>query len=62
MTEFENYFEMYLRQSFLLDDSTHKNKAISATIVERKLTVVPHNTWMQMGTPSFISLRKNSRG
>lgn len=62
MSEFENHFEMYLKQSVLIDETTHQNKAISATILERKLTVVPHNTWKELGNASFIMLKKDSRG
>ena len=35
---------------------------MTAEIVERKLTVVPHNTWKQIGQEAMISLNSDSRG
>ena len=31
-------------------------------IIERKLTVVPHNSWKAIGSQSFVSLNKEING
>jgi len=35
---------------------------VKAEVIERRLTVVPHNTWRALTEPSFVSLHANSKG
>ena len=48
MNEIENSFKQYLRK-LCMATSASQNRAVTAEVVERKLTVVPHNTWKQIG-------------
>jgi hypothetical protein len=38
------------------------SQPVRATITERKLSIVAHNTWSQLGHPSIISLSKDLNG
>ena len=54
LQEVERQFSEYLQNL-----SKTANSQGVGRITERKLTVVPHNTWRQIGQPCFISLTKD---
>lgn len=76
MNEMERAFSLFLRDWKLfssqldpkqLDPLLQKNPAQKeenqvADIVERRLTVVPHNSWRAIGSSSFVSLNKELSG
>lgn len=64
MPKVEIQFNQYLRVMCAQASSNFANPSqpVRAEIIERKLCVVPHNTWKQLTTPSLISLSLNSHG
>lgn len=64
MPQVESQFNQYLRMLCAQANDAHASPSqpTSAVIIERKLTVAPHNTWLQIGLPSLISLSKDSQG
>ena len=61
INEVEQSFKQYLRK-LCMQDGASANQPITASIKERKLSVVPHNTWCQIGSEAMINLNEDSRG
>lgn len=55
INEIETSFNQYLRK-FCMKAGAAQNVGVTAEVVERKITVVPHNTWRQIGQEAMISL------
>ncbi len=68
MNEVEAAFSLYLKDPRLFHNSpqdpttTPQTKTFQAEITERRLTVVPHNTWRAIGSTSFVSLNREVSG
>ena len=57
MNEIESLFEQYLRNLCLKRNAqSAENSTVTAKVIERKLSMVPHNTWKEMGQEAMISL------
>lgn len=61
INDIENNFSQYLR-TYCIKTGAQKNTTVTAEIKERKLTMVPHNTWRQIGDEAMISLNKEFSG
>lgn len=61
INDIENNFSQYLR-TYCIKTGAQKNTTVTAEIKERKLTMVPHNTWRQIGDEAMISLNKDVSG
>ena len=48
LDQIEAGFTQYLRK-MCVDQSYRNNRQVTAEVIERKLTFVPHNTWRQIG-------------
>ena len=53
--------KQYLRK-LCMKSGAQNQATVTAEILERKLTVVPHNTWKQIGQEAMISLNADSKG
>ena len=63
MNEIESLFEQYLRNLCLKRNAqSAENSMVTAKVMERKLSMVPHNTWKEMGQEAMISLNYDSQG
>ena len=66
MNEVEAAFNLFLKDSRLFHGESDINatqaKSFHAEITERRLTVVPHNTWRAIGSTSFVSLNREVTG
>ena len=58
INDIESSFNNYLRQLCIKVGADQGNE-VTAEVMERKLTVVPHNTWKQIGEEAMISLNKD---
>jgi len=61
INEIEDSFKQYLRK-LCMKSGAQNQATVTAEILERKLTVVPHNTWKQIGQEAMISLNADSKG
>ena len=61
INEIEAGFKQYLRK-ICMQQGADKNHAITAEVLERKLTMVPHNSWRQIGQEAMISLNEDAQG
>lgn len=62
MNEVENSFSLFLKDWNKLSSIGDNPSDGKAEIVERRLTVLPHNTWRGIGSSSFVSLNKELNG
>ena len=60
LNEVEKLFKQYLRTVTLAEQT--QQAYVQATILERKLVALPHNSWKQVGAESFISLNEDRNG
>ena len=56
MDQIEALFKQYLRNLCLKRNAQSNDSTVTAEVIERKLSIVPHNTWKQMGQEAMISL------
>jgi hypothetical protein len=68
MNEIEQAFQLFLKDWKLFNNTFKTEKLIATStqqqpeILERRLTVVPHNSWRVIGSQSFVSLNKEING
>ena len=61
INEVEKSFKQYLRK-LCMQGGTDASRGMTASVVERKIAVVPHNTWRQIGPEAIINLTEDARG